>query len=231
MGGPGWSEHLFGDGTLLKECGPEAFGHLSEVWYESRGQADQLLLSADDRGDDTFFVLEGRVRAATFTESGREVTFSDLGPGDCFGIFAAIDGAPRSTNVLAVTPCRIARLRGAQLRQLILSDPGFNMALIRYLVRMIRDLSMRVTEFSALTADQRLGRELVRLARRYRVKPDEARIENAPTQAELASMISSHREAVAREMARLQKLGLLRRDGRTLVVSSISRLERHTTAP
>ena len=221
----------FGEGTLLRECGPAAIETLAGIWYETRGQADQLLLSADDRGDDTYFVLEGRVRAATFTESGREVTFSDLGAGDCFGIFASIDGAPRSTNVIAVTPCRIARLRGAQLKQLIASDAAFTLALIRYLVRTIRDLSIRVTEFSALTADQRLGRELVRLARRYRVKPDEARIENAPTQTELASMISSHREAVAREMARLQKLGLLRREGRTLIVSSISRLERHTTTP
>lgn len=221
----------FGEGTLLRDCGAEAISKLSQLWYESRGQADQLLVSADDRGDDTYFVLEGRVRAATFTENGREVTFSDLGPGDCFGIFASIDNAPRSTNVIAVTACRIARLRGAQLKSLLSNDPAFTMALIRYLVRMIRDLSMRVTEFSALSADQRLGRELVRLARRYRVKPDEARIENAPTQTELASMISSHREAVAREMARLQKLGLLGRDGRTLIVKSISRLERYTTVP
>lgn len=231
MAGPFTAREGFGEGTLLRECGDGAISKLSSIWYESRGQADQLLLSADDLGDDTYFVLEGRVRAATFTESGREVTFSDLGPGDCFGIFASIDGAPRSTNVLAVTACRIARLRSAQVKQLLATDEAFTMALIRYLVRTIRDLSTRVTEFSALTANQRLGRELVRLARRFRIKPDEARIENAPTQAELASMISSHREAVAREMARLQKLSLLRREGRTLIVSSISRLERHTTAP
>ncbi len=222
---------VFGEGTILNECGPESIRRLADVWFETRGQADQLLVSADDRTDDTYFVLEGRVRAATFTENGREVTFSDLGPGDCFGIFASIDNAPRSTNVIAVTQCRVARLKSSNLRNLLERDPVFNMALIRYLVRMIRDLSIRVTEFSALTADQRLGRELVRLARRYRTKPDEARIPNAPTQTELASMISSHREAVAREMARLQKSGLIKREGRTLIIGSIGKLERYTTMP
>jgi CRP/FNR family transcriptional regulator, cyclic AMP receptor protein len=45
-----------------------------------------------------------------------------------------------------------------------------------------------------------------------------------PPHAEIASRISTHREAVTRELSRLEDLGLIAREGRKLRVTDLARL-------
>jgi DNA-binding Lrp family transcriptional regulator len=69
----------------------------------------------------------------------------------------------------------------------------------------------------------RVHAELVRLARDH--GGSEALIRPAPTHSEIASRISTHREAVTRELSRLEGLGIIAREGRTLRVKDLARLE------
>ena len=48
------------------------------------------------------------------------------------------------------------------------------------------------------------------------IENDEALLSPAPRQNDLALMLGTSREEVAREMSRLTRLGLLRREGRNL---------------
>jgi CRP/FNR family transcriptional regulator, cyclic AMP receptor protein len=57
------------------------------------------------------------------------------------------------------------------------------------------------------------------------VAADGAVIRPAPTHSEMASRISTHREAVTRELSRLRSLGIIARQGRTLRVNDLARLE------
>jgi CRP-like cAMP-binding protein len=50
-------------------------------------------------------------------------------------------------------------------------------------------------------------------------------IEPLPTQQELATLIFSQRESVGRDMSRLKDAGLIERKGRTLRITSLSRLK------
>ena len=63
--------------------------------------AHSQILGYLDESDDVYFVIEGRVRVAVYSRGGREVSFRDLGEGEFFGEFAALDPAPRSANVIA----------------------------------------------------------------------------------------------------------------------------------
>jgi hypothetical protein len=53
-----------------------------------------------------------------------------------------------------------------------------------------------------------------------------ARIDPAPSHAEIASNISTYREQVSRELSTMAKQGLVRRAGRALLVPDIQRLEK-----
>ena len=100
----------FPEGSTLHACGPDGCAALAEYWTEAIYPARALIVSEDETDDDVFFILSGHARAATYTDSGKEVLMSDLPPGESFGLFAAIDGQPRSTNVIAVDDARIARM-------------------------------------------------------------------------------------------------------------------------
>ena len=192
----------FPEGSTLAACGPTGIAALAQHWTDSIYTARSLIVSESDTDDDVFFVLEGQARAATFTDNGKEVLYSDLPRGEPFGIFAAIDGMPRSTNVFARVESRIARMSGASFREVLYTNRDVNHAFMCYLVDRIRYLSSRITEATTLSTEQRLCAQLLRLSQR--IGDDKAFIERLPTQQDLATLISSQRESVGREMSKTE---------------------------
>lgn len=216
--------HLdFPPGSTLHACGRDACAELARKWTVGTFPARSVIVSESDTDDDVFFVLEGKARAATFTDHGREVLYSDLPRGEAFGLFAAIDGQPRSTNVFAKEPSRIARMSAARFREVLYGDRRVAEAFMRYLVDRIRDLSNRMAEATTLSTEQRLCAQLLRMCEK--TGPDSGIIEKVATQQELATLISSQRESVGREMSKLTDQGLIRREGRALHLLSLERLE------
>jgi CRP-like cAMP-binding protein len=96
-------------------------------------------------------------------------------------------------------------------------------AILRHLTTQVRALTERVFEFSTLAVRNRVHAELLRLARDH--GGNDAVICPAPTHTEIASRISTHREAVTRELNRLEDLGLIVREGRSLRVADLERLQ------
>jgi CRP-like cAMP-binding protein len=177
-----------------------------------------------DASDDVFFIATGEARVSIYSLAGKAVTFTDLGPGDMFGEYAAIDGAPRSATIEARTSCQVASMSSTAFREVLQSEPAVMLALLRQFVTKIRALTTRVYEFSALAVSNRIQAELLRLAKLVPQEGNRARISAAPTHAEIASRISTHREAVTRELNRLTRLGIIERQGSALLVKDIDRL-------
>ena len=211
------------EGSTLDLCGVAGCKALAQYWSVSSYAPRAVIVSESDTDDDVFFVLDGTARAATFTDNGREVLYSDLPKGSSFGIFAAIDGQPRSTNVFAKDDSRIARMSGAKFIDVLNSQREVNLAFMTYLVGLIRHLSNRVTEATTLSTEQRLCAQILRLC--TKTGPNQAVIEQIPTQQELATIISSQRESVGREMSKLKDQGLILRDGKTLKILNLNGLE------
>jgi CRP/FNR family cyclic AMP-dependent transcriptional regulator len=215
----------FPEGSTLHACGPDGYAELAKYWTEATYPTRALIVSEDETDDDVFFILKGRARAATYTDSGKEVLLSELPPGESFGIFAAIDGQPRSTNVIAVDDARIARMSAENFKKVLYSHTDVTRAFIHYLVDRIRNLSTRMTEVTTLNAEQRLVAELLRLADAGMIDNDTAQIVALPTQQDLAILLFSQREAIGRDMSKLKDAGLIERKGRSLLILSVSRLK------
>ncbi len=210
--------------TILGQVDRSTLDHLKVLWTESRYRSGQMILDAEDGSSDVLFLLEGSVRVANFSAKGREVSFTTLDEGNCFGEFAVIDGSPRSASVVALTDCKVARVSDAQFRDLLANHSDMSFSLMRSLVLKLRELTRRVSDFNALKADDRIRAELVRLCEAHKRSDGSVVIEKPPTQSELAAFVFTNREAVAREIGRLKKLGLLSRQGRGLVVPDLSAL-------
>jgi len=214
----------FPPGSTLHACGAEGCAGLARYWTVATYPARTMIVSEDDTDTDVFFILSGSARAATYTDSGREVLLSELPAGESFGLFAAIDGQPRSTNVIAVEEARIARMSAAHFNEVLETHSGVMRAFLRYLVDRIRQLSSRMTLVTTLSAEQRLVTEILRLAEGRANGSDSAVIEPFPTQQELATLLFSQRESIGRELSKLKEAGLIERSGRRLTIRSIERL-------
>lgn len=184
----------------------------------------QTIVNAEDDTNDVYFVVAGTARAEVYSASGRAVTFRDLGAGEIFGELAAIDRKPRSANVVALTDATIASVSAEEFWQLIEEFPAVAEATLRRLATLVRSLSDRVVEFSTLAVRSRIHAELLRLGRDHMTTENSALIAPAPTHSDIANRISTHREAVSRELSDLARSGIAERRDGGLFIPDIERL-------
>lgn len=211
--------------SFLSRLDDTSLAALAKQWtLRSYGQ-DELMIAHGDTSRDVFFIQEGRARVTLYSENGREVSYGDIGPGDIFGELAGIDGEARSASVVALEATRAARLSQAAFRDLVASHPVFAWALLQHLSALVRRLTSRVYEFSTLFVRERLILELLRRAKEVEQVDGQVYISPAPTHFELAATISTHREAVSREMSTFAKCGLIERHGSRLVLRDLAALE------
>jgi len=179
-----------------------------------------------DHSDNVFFVLEGGVRIRYFGYSGDEVILCDLSQGEFFGELTAIDGQPRSATVVTRSDSLLAVMSNQASIQLVHESPVFCMAIMQHLAGQVRRLTERVFDFSTLAVRNRIHAELLMLARQHMDSPNTATIKPVPTHAELACFVSTHREAVTRELSELAKDQLIQRTGHELRVLDVERLRK-----
>jgi CRP-like cAMP-binding protein len=187
--------------------------------------AGEQIVSYHDPSTDVCFVAAGKVRVIIYSAEGKAVVFTDLKPGAMFGEIAAIDQGARSAGVEAIEPSTIASLTASQFQSLLLDEPEVAVATLRHVAAEVRRLSERVLEFSTLAVQSRIHAELIRLAAEAGQRQGQALLSPAPSLSDIADRISTHREAVSRELSRLGSIGLLRREGGNLRITDVARLE------
>jgi CRP-like cAMP-binding protein len=211
---------------IFASVSPGELETLAKRFRWKRFEADRQIISHLDQSTDVFLVIEGVVRVIVYSPAGKEVTFRDIAAGEYFGELAAIDGLPRSATVAAVTDSLIACLSAEVFWEILRTYPDVAALVLKQLAGSVRGLTERVFEFSALAVRNRVHAELLRLARHHMIGENAAMIRPAPTHAELASRISTHREAVTRELNHLSRDGLVERQAGALVIHDVERLAR-----
>lgn len=210
--------------TLFSDIPEETLNALKSRWRTSRFDAGALMLHHNESSTDLFFVLEGRVRVIVYSANGKSVVFRDIHEGSLFGELAALDGGPRSANVIALTETRLAAVSAAEFRSLLSEHPAMLDFLFEHLTGLIRKYSQRIVELCTLSVEDRIRVEIQRLAYEHVAAKNEARISPAPTLDEIASRIGTTREAVSREIARLSRDSVVAREHGDLVIRNLGRL-------
>lgn len=174
-----------------------------------RFAAGQQVYQREDPGTEVFFLREGQLLAAYLTEDGREIVFGQIQPGHHFGEIAALDGGPRSLAIYARTAAECFVLTAAEFRGLIDSQPLVRQRVLEHLASLVRRLTARAWEGSALTVAERVQGHLAALALAKGVFKPGGVVENAPTHADLAASLGVNREAVSRAMSALARQGAI----------------------
>ena len=193
-------------------------------------RAGQTVISRESKDRDVYLIVSGTVRVTTYAMSGRQTTFRDVGEGDSFGELAAIDGNPRSADVVAVNEAILASMTPGVFRNLLRDEPAVAERVLARMCDLVRQLSERLVDLSTLDVQNRLIAEVLKLARGGRVEGNVAIIDPAPKHADLASQVSTYREQVTRELSALARVGVLERAGRALVVRDLAQLTRLAAA-
>jgi CRP/FNR family cyclic AMP-dependent transcriptional regulator len=95
--------------------------------------AGEEIIREGDMGTSMFIIVEGRVRVH---RDDKEI--ATLGSGDLFGEMAALDAAPRSASVTALSDVFLFELDGSALYDIMSDRPEVVRGLIRILCNRVR---------------------------------------------------------------------------------------------
>lgn len=192
---------------------------------------DEQIIDRDSDTGDVFFVVRGKVRVVNYSYTGREVSYDDLGAGGVFGELSAIDGAPRSANVVALNNTTVAAMSPEQFRQSLADNPDFALSVMIRLVEIIRGSTDRIMDLSTLGAYSRVYAEILRLARENAGDDNSSTIRPVPVHSDVASRAGTTRETVARALSDLSRKGIAKREDDALLVSDIDQLKEIVEGP
>lgn len=210
--------------AIFADLSPDSLKRIEHRCAWRHYEPGETILDYLHASDGVFIIGTGEVRVTIYSLAGKAVSFRELSAGEVFGEYPAIAGGPRSASVEARTSCLIASMPAASFREILETEPGVAQALLPQLVMKIRALTTRVYEFSTLAVNNRIQAELLRPANLTSKDGKSARIVPAPTHVEIASRVSTHREALTRELSRLSRIGIIERKGATLIVKDVERL-------
>ena len=144
--------------------------------------------------------------------------------GKYFGELAALDGEPRSANVVALENTVAAYLSQEGFHDMLLTYPQVTVRLLKNMAKIVRNSTDRILDLSTLGANNRVHVELLRLAGSNIQDDNTASISPIPIHGDIASRVSTTRETVARVFSDLTRDGILQRDRDALIILDVEQL-------
>jgi CRP-like cAMP-binding protein len=160
-------------------------------------EAGAVLCSAGEEGDALFILMEGEVEVRRTLEGGREVRLAALQAGAVLGEMAALDGGPRSADMVATRRSRLWRIPRRAVLEALETEPMACMALIAELCRRLRDADAVIEDAVILDLGGRLARLLLEQG------PNGRAI--TLSQSEMGRRIAASREKVNRKLQQWQQ--------------------------
>jgi CRP/FNR family transcriptional regulator, cyclic AMP receptor protein len=173
-----------------------------------------------------YVVESGQIRIFKSSTGGREQVLSIDGPGSSVAELPVFDGGNYPASVTAIGDATLIFVSKQDFQSLCLAHPQVALKVLRVVGARLRKLVGIIEELSFTTVRHRLASFLLRLARAEgRPTADGVEVILPASNQELASQIGTVRELVSRNFSRFQSEGMLKIDGRTIVIHDLKALE------
>jgi CRP/FNR family transcriptional regulator, cyclic AMP receptor protein len=206
---------------LLKDVSIESLTGLTRSLRRRSFHRGEVVFHQGDPGDTLHIVRNGRVKVVLPAETGDEVVLAVLGPGDCFGELALLDGGPRSASVVAMESVETWVLGRQDFLLFFRSNIEAAERLVINLARTIRRTNEDVADLAFLDLPGRLAKKLLELADSYGQQQDGGKVIEITvplTQEELAGMIGATRPSVNKVLGLYEDQGAIQRRGRRIAI-------------
>lgn len=179
-------------------------------------RAGDTVFRRGDPGDRLYVIRSGRVKIQVGDEYGRESIICVLGPGDCFGEMAVLDGETRSADAIILEPVEAFSLPGQELLAFLQRHPQTALRVIQLLCRRLRLTNLQLEALLFYDIYTRLAQKLLELGQPARSNPKHLVV--AMSQKDLAALIGATRESVNRALRYFRGRGYVEIRGRTLTI-------------
>jgi CRP/FNR family transcriptional regulator len=188
--------------------------------------AGEAVFTEGDPCTGLYVVESGHIRIFKSSAGGREQVLSIDGPGSSVAELPVFDGGNYPASVTAIDDATLLFVSKQDFQSLCLAHPQVALKVLRVVGARLRRLVGIIEELSFTTVRHRLAAFLLRLAQKDGKRTTEGVEITLPvSNQELASQIGTVRELVSRSLSRFQSEGMLKIDGRSVVIQDLKALE------
>ncbi|MEW6680922.1 MAG: Crp/Fnr family transcriptional regulator, partial [bacterium] len=206
---------------IFSSLPPRDLEELGKIANFKTYKKNNLLFLKDDLGVHLFIVKRGSVKVIVEHEDGREIILSILYPGDIFGEMSLLDGKPRSATVVAKEDCEVLTITRNKFLSFLKEHPNVSIKILENLSLKLRRTDNQIKILTILSADERVAHFLLDLLEEYGVKrKDGILLDIKLIHQDIADMCGIRRETSNRVLSRFIKAGLIKREGKKIVITN-----------
>lgn len=204
---------------LFRTVSERDMDRISRLCVDRHYAGKTTIFARGDPGDSLFLLKEGVVRICSVSEKGGETILHILKPDAIFGELLFSEGT-RPLTAIAGTDVVVTILSRENFREILRSVPSVAENFIRLLSRRLSKVERGFAEFGHTWSYDRLAQVLLQLADEHGIEtPAGTKIALRVTHEDLAKLIGTTRETATTQMNRFRRRGLLKREGRFLLVN------------
>lgn len=211
---------------IFSELSEAELAFLAQRTVPRRFSAGETVFAEGEPCAGLYVIESGHVRIFKSSAGGREHVLSIEGPGGSVAELPVFDGGNYPASAAAVDEATLLFVSKQDFHALCLAHPQVSLKVLRVIGARLRRLVGIIEELSFTTVRHRLAAFLVRLAKTSGKRTRNGiEITLPANNQELASQIGTVRELVSRNLSRFQAEGMLKIEGRSVIVIDLKALE------
>jgi CRP/FNR family transcriptional regulator, cyclic AMP receptor protein len=189
-------------------------------------QPGEMIFSEGDPCEGLYVVQAGSVKIFNASASGREQVLHIETAGNSLAELPVFDGGSYPASTVAVNPCTLLFISKKDFRALCLERPEMALKVLKVVSSRLRQLVGMIEELSFTTVRNRLASWLLQQAREKGQKTARGiEFGLSINNQELAFQIGTVRELVSRNLSHFQSEGMLKIEGRNILIQDLNSLE------
>lgn len=211
---------------LFADLTERELGMLADRALPRQYQPGEMVFSEGDPCEGLYVVQTGSVKIFNTSASGREQVLHIEKAGNTLAELPVFDGGNYPASTAAVDACKLLFISKKDFRALCLERPEMSLKVLKVVSLRLRQLVGIIEELSFTTVRNRLASWLLQQAREKGQRTARGiEFELTINNQQLAFQIGTVRELVSRNLSHFQSEGMLKVEGRNIVIQDLSALE------
>jgi len=199
--------------------GIQSLDKFLEHCHKRQIAAKSTIISADEKPEILYFILEGSVTVLIEDHEGHEVVLAYLNKGEFFGEMGLFEEeSNRSAWVRARSNCEIAEMSYSKFRQVANEHSDILFAMSSQMASRLRTTSRKVSDLVFIDVSGRVAHTLLDLCQQPDAMTHPEGMQIRITRQEIGKIVGCSREMVGRVLKSMEEQGLISAKGKTIVV-------------
>jgi CRP/FNR family transcriptional regulator len=213
--------------ALFADLSERELSFLAERAVVRQFEAGEAVFSEGEPCEGLYVIASGAIKLFKTSSGGREQVLGVEGPGSTVAELPVFDDGDYPASAVALSQSSLLFVSKRNFQTLCLKHPEVALKVLKVVGLRLRKLVGIIEELSFTTVRHRLAVLLLRLAgRKGKSTARGIELTLRASNQELAAHIGTVRELVSRNLSRLQAAGIIKLDGKKVLIPNLDALRR-----